>query len=451
MTILKEAVDSVITKAGGYKEAIAYYEGNVPEVFATERLRRVFKVTGDRSRMNYCRPVVHAVSDRLEVGTISGDSPEATAIIQKVWRDNDLGLESLGLHRNALAAGDYYAIVWPDADGEWDVSFHSPLNVSVVYDPQQPRKKAYGVHMWRSGEAEHRINLYYADRVEKYVAQTGDVTDGTQWNHTETVDNPFGRVPVFHFRTDRPYGRPEHYDAYDCQNAINKLFITNMHTIDYQGAPTRYALSNVPDGEISDFEEGDTDRENLGALKNDPGSLWYLKGVTSVGEFKPADPAAFWTPIDKTLRSMAAITNTPLHYFERYGGNPTGNALRTAEAPLLKKIEDRKRSFGYTWRELFMFILNAEGVESDVVVYWQANESLDELERWDVSLKKINAGLSHRQALREGGYTDDQIEQIMAERESEQAAGLYYQRAPQTRMNTSSDETTPKEQENDAK
>lgn len=441
MTILKEAVNAVIANDEHYKTARSYYDGDVPEVFATSRLRAAFKQTGDRSRLNFCRTVVHAVSNRLEVGNISGGSERANAVIRKVWEDNDLGLEADDTHRMACALGDYYALAWPDEEGEWVVTFHSPLNAAIVYDPMNRRKKMYGVQLWRSGENEHRMNILTPTEVRKYKSNSGTVTESLHWTLVDTSDNPFGEVPMFHYRTQRPQGRPEHYEAYDGQNAINKLFITNMHTIDYHGAPVRYALSGGGDGELNDFDENETDRENVGALKNGPGELWYLQGVTKVGEFKPADSDAFWKPIKETLRSMAVVTDTPMHFFERTGNNPTGNGLRVAEAPLLKKVEDRKRMFGYAWRDLFRFILKAEKIKAEVVVYWKTNESLDELERWDVSLKKINAGLSHRQALREGGYTNDQIEEIMAERAAESAAGLYYTRAPQTRVNTEHDET----------
>jgi hypothetical protein len=444
---MKEAVQAVLNNHEKYEVANAYYEGDVPEVFATAKLRAAFRTTGDPARMNYCRTIVHAVSNRLEIGSIVTENEQANNIIKNVIDYNDMTFEMDDTHRLACAHGDRYAIVWPDELGEWEVSFHSPKNVGIVYDPENPRRKRYGVHLWQSGSNEHRMDLLYADKIAKYKSYGHSVTDGTQWIHMETVENPFGAVPVFHFRTQRPFGRPEHFEAYDCQNAINKLFITNMHTIDYQGAPTRYALTQMGDAEIADFEDGETDRDNLDGLRNGPGELWYLKGVHQVGQFEPAKPEAFWTPIEKILRSMSVITDTPAHYFDRTGNNPTGNGLRTAEAPLLKKIEDRKASFGATWRELFTFILRAEGVVAPVTVVWKTNETLDELERWDVSLKKINAGLSHRQALREGGYTESDIEKIMAERQAEAEAGLYYTRAPQTRVNTDHDET--QEVEND--
>jgi hypothetical protein len=179
----------------------------------------------------------------------------------------------------------------------------------------------------------------------------------------------------------------------------------------------------------------------MGALKNGPGELWFLKNVTSVGEFKPADPDVFWGPINNAVRTMSAITDTPLHYFDRTGNNPTGDGLRAAEAPLLKKIEDRQRLFAYAWSQVYEFALKIMDIDATVTIYWKTIDAMDESERWDVALKKINSGLSHRQALREGGYTDEEVEKIMAERQQEQTEGLYYTRAPQVRVDTKNDET----------
>jgi hypothetical protein len=447
MTILKEAVKAVLDRRKEYEEAQAYYNGDVPETFATARLRRAFKATGDHSRLNFCRPIVDAVNDRLEIAHIAGDTKGATAKIEEIWQNNDLGIEAQEIHRATLVNGDAYVLAWPGVSGDIQLALHTPDNMALVYDVENPREKLFAVKVWRADESTTRMNIYGPDSITKWKANSDTITEGTNWSHVETVDNPWGEVPVFHFRTHRPYGRPEHKDAFDSQNAINKLFITHMHTVDYQGAPQRYALAmaGADGGEIEDFSEGDTARENISALKNGPGEVWFMNGVQKMGQFEPADPAVFWTPIKDTIRSMASLTSTPLHYFEKTGNIPSGNALRTAEAPLLKKVADRETAFGYAWRDLFRFCLKVEGFKSDVLVHWKAIESLDELERWDVTLKKINAGLSHRQALLEGGYPADQVDKIMEERAAEAAAGLFYQRAPQTRVNTSADETTPKE------
>jgi hypothetical protein len=455
MTIKKEAVSAVLARRGVYDTAETYYQGDVPEVFATAKVRRAMRSTGDFSRLNYCRPVVEAVNDRLEIARISGDTKAANAKIEEIWRNNDLDIESVEVHRNALVMGDAYVIAWPGEDGQMELALNDARSTAIVYQRENPRKKAYGVKVWLADESTTRMNLYYADRIEKWSANTDSISEGTNWTHLENVDNPFGEVPVFHFRTHRPFGRPEHYDAYAAQNAINKLFITNMFTIDYQGAPQRYALAAANDteaSELEDFKEDDTARENIRSLKSEPGGLWFMKGITQMGEFKPADSDVFWKPIEELRNTIASTTHTPAHYLSRGSYNPTGQSLRVAESPLLKKVSDRQISFGQTWREIFRFCLKVEGIVSDAMVYWKAKESLDETERWDVTLKKINSGLSHRQALREGGYPEDQIEQIIAERLQEMQEGLMYSRAdgsmdrvPQTRVQPQNDDTTPKD------
>jgi hypothetical protein len=84
---------------------------------------------------------------------------------------------------------------------------------------------------------------------------------------------------------------------------------------------------------------------------------------------------------------------------------PSGEGLRTAEAPLLKKVEDRQITFGSTWADMFRFILQIENEsEPDVVIDWKAVESMDSLDAWEVAVKKRVVGVSLEQVLVEMGY-----------------------------------------------
>lgn len=447
MTILKEYAGAVLDRADEYKEAGDYYEGNVAEVFSTAQLRNALRASGHRGQHNYCRVVVDAVLNRLEIANIVCDSEEATNKITEVWDNNALDLEANEIHRKALVYGDCYALVWPDENGDVLISYNSPRTTAIVYDPENPRKKLYAVKVWKEGNTldskpmKTRMNIYTSEAIHKYVADVEEITEGTNWTAVGREDNPFGEVPVFHFRTHRPYGQPEHYSAYGAQNDINKLLATHFYTIDFQGTPQRYALAYTGEHELIDFGDDETQRENLNSLHSDPGSLWYLKGIMNVGQFNPADPKVFWEPIGLLKQSMAALTDTPFHFLERAINVPSGESLRVAEAPLMKKVKDRQLSFGTTWRELFNFVLKIEGLKSRLEVKWNIVESMDSLDEWDVMLKKINAGLSHRQALREAGYEESDIEKIMAERTQEAQEGAYYQRKPDARVSTDDNET----------
>jgi hypothetical protein len=441
MTILKEYVTAVTKRADEYQEAEDYYLGNISERFASAKLRRALRATNHRGQHNYVKVITDAVLNRLEIANIVADSPDALAKITEVWDANEMAFEANEIHRSALEFGDAYAMVWPDENGELLISLNSPLTTAIVYDPENPRKKLYAVKIWKQSENETRMNVYFPDEIRKFTVKASEITDATNWQAAGREDNPFGEVPVFHFRTHRPYGRPEAYEAYGAQDDLNKLLATHMFTVDYQGAPQRYALSGQGDADVLDLDDNDTARENANSLEAAPGNLWFLKGVSQVGEFKPADSRVFWEPIGNLKQSMAALTSTPFHFLDRANNVPSGEGLRVAEAPLMKKVRDRQTSFAVTWRELFNFVLMVEGTPARLEVKWDIVESMDSLNEWDVMLKKINAGLSHRQALREAGYEEANIEKIMAERDAEAAQGAFYQRTPQARVSTNNNET----------
>jgi hypothetical protein len=421
---MKKALDMIRDKRNFYLTAEAYYEGTQTEVFTNPSWYRLLSVNGNDFRFNFSRTVVDSVLNRLEIANITANTEAASQKISDIWQMNDLQIDADEIHRRTLVFGSAYAIVWTDINGEITVDYNSPLTTVMIYDDENPRLKKFAAKLWQTEDPNDytkkiaRLNMYYPDRIEKYQmsGEIENVVSVTGFVLVDTVENPWGEVPVFHFRTTKPYGRPEHIDAYGPQDAINKLVVTHMNTVDYQGAPQRYALSGGGNSaEFEDFNEDGTEAENLGMLKNGPGELWYLKGVSKVGEFAPADHKVFTEPVRDFVRSMASITNTPLHYFERTGSVPSGESLRTAEAPLLKKVEDRQISFGSTWADMFRFILKIDNEqEPDVQVDWKAVESMDSLDAWEVAVKKRIVGVSLEQVLVEMGYNINLAREIAA-------------------------------------
>lgn len=411
MSDIKKALDAITDRRNHYLIAESYYEGLQPELFSNDSWLKMFRIDNKHFRFNFAKSVVDAVSNRLEIANILGVTEEANAEINRIWEKNDLELDANEIHRYSLMYGDSYAIVWTDPTGDITVDYNSPLTTIIIYDDENPRIKRFAAKLWQTTDSQGKniakLNMYYPDRIEKYSAfgEIDMMMSASGFTPVGIVENPWNEIPVFHFRTTKQYGRPEHIDAYGPQDAINKMLATHMTTVDYQGAPQRYALSGGGNSsEFEDFDETATDAENLGKLKNGPGELWYLKGISKVGEFAPADHKVFTEPVREFIRSMASITNTPLHYFEKTGNVPSGEALRTAEAPLLKKVQDRQVSFGNAWRDMFRFILSVEGIESDVEVKWQAVESMDSLDAWEVAVKKRVVGVSLEQVLVEMGY-----------------------------------------------
>lgn len=421
MKDIKLALDQIIAKREGYNMAEAYYEGVNQEVFAHQRWFRLFRNERSNFRFNFSKTVVDAVHNRLEIEQVETDSAIADKYFEDLLDQPDLKMDINEIHRNALVYGDAYAIVWPDETGKMAIDYNSPLTTTMVYDQENPRIKSFATKMWQITDAANRkvikINMYYPDRIEKYegLGEIDSLNGVPNLQLVETVVNPWNEIPVFHFRTHKPYGRPEHADAFGPQDAINKLISTHMYTVDYQGAPQRYALSNGgTSNEFDDFSEDDTARENIGALQNGPGQLWYLQGVSSVGQFPAADPATFTNPVNEFVADMAAITSTPIHYFSSTTYLPSGQALRVAEAPLTKKVENRQMAFESTWKDLFLFMLRIDGIVANIDIDWKPIETVDAVDNWDVAVRKKSVGMPLEQILLELGY-DGEIAKIIAD------------------------------------
>jgi hypothetical protein len=434
----------------GYDQAQVYYDGKVPEVFTSLRLRRALAVHNIDFDLNFAKTPVNAITNRLKIASITSPDEQTNTLISKIWQDNQLNLEMKNLFRRAGEFGDAYLMVLPVEDDKGQVVrvemfYNSPQTVRVVYAEDNPRRKAFTIKKWCDGPY-LRAEIYYDDRIERWTTgrnSTGDKPN--DWLHwlaetddgsapdpdSWTIDHEWGEQPVFHFRTDRPYGVPEHYGAYGPQNAITKLQATHMGTVDYQGAPQRYALTetsttDTSDLEPGDFDDGDWPLDENGAgpsdsgddssLKAGPGEMWLLRGYKAVGQFNAADPDVFLDPITFNVKAMAQITETPLRMFDPQSSSQrSGVSFQEEDSPFISKIEDRQTSYGAEAHAAFVFALRRLGVEEPVVtVDWVPARSVSSVEGWQTVKAKIEAGVPRRQALMEAGYRAEQVDKWLS-------------------------------------
>ncbi|MDQ0758705.1 phage portal protein [Streptomyces canus] len=424
-----------------YDQAQTYYDGKVPEVFTSVRLRRALAAHNIDFDLNFAKTPVNAVTNRLKIAAITSPDEATNLLISQIWQDNQLNLEMKNLFRRAGEYGDAYLMVLPVEDEQGNVLrvemfYNSPQTVRVIYDEENPRRKAFTIKKWRDGPF-LRAELYYDDRTERWTTSqnsTGEkAADWLHWPAVEDdpeswlIDHDWGEQPVFHFRTDRPYGVPEHFGAYGPQNAITKLQATHMGTVDYQGAPQRYALTETATTDTSDLEPGDFDdddwpRNDNGAgpsdtgddssLKAGPGEMWLLRGYKSVGQFDAANPEVFLNPINFNVRAMAQITDTPLRMFDPQSSSQrSGVSFQEEDSPFISKIEDRQTGYGAEAHAAFVFALRRLGIDDPVVtVDWVPARSVTDAQGWQTVEAKIRAGVPRRQALMEAGYRAEQVD-----------------------------------------
>lgn len=451
---LAQALKEMRKARPDYDRAEDYYCADVPEIFASQRMRRAMRRSGINYQLNLARIVVESVIDRLEVASVTSDDESGpNDLIQRVMEANKFQLQGTNVMRKGCEFGDSYVIVWPKdgaatpyAPEDIAIWYQDPRTVRVFYADDNPLEIEFAAKKWDEN-GRTRIDLYYADRIESFVSKKNtkgktaadfEPTTGTNRDDgdaDEDDDNPahvtphdFGRVPVFHFKTTADqFGEPEHRQFFPITDIIHKLAISHMAGVDYQSFPQRYALmepesdtseaARLDEGEFSfEMQQGGTTEpyggEGRSQFKADPGSVWMAPGIKSFGQFDAADPKNFTGPMEFYVRIGATITNTPLHYFDPSGDAPSGESLRTAEAPFIKKVENRKLSFGDTWREVFTFVLQLLGHDkAKVAVHWKPSSSNDDLFAWQVAAAKQAAGVPVEQTLLENGYTATQAEE----------------------------------------
>jgi hypothetical protein len=415
-----------------YDTAEMYYNGTNEERLAGRLMSRMFSDSNYRFSINFARRPVDARLDRLEITAITaGDNTEL--LNEEVWVKNQLDVEAPDVIKYALVYGDAYLFVGADGDGGVELYYNSPKTVRVFYDEDNPRTKSYAIKSWMIWDEENnrelsRVNLYYADRIEKYSIRPRTTTQGLKdadfdsWvdevtDENGVADNPLGEVPFFHFRTGRTYGHPEHEAAFGAQDALTKLVINQMTSSDFSVYPQRWAIEDPTGDTMDDIDFGDEDETSSPSsslpqsqLQSGPGTLQLFKNLKTVGEFSAAQAANFLEPMNWYVRAMSAETATPLHYFDPVGDAPSGESLRALEAPLIKRVRSLQVLLGATWKEALRFALKVLGSDNNTVaVQWSNPQVIDDLQGWQAVNEKIKSGVPRKQALMEAGYSEQEV------------------------------------------
>lgn len=426
-----------------YERADEFYKGCIEEQYsstAVSRLLARFNLN-HLPNFNFAHIAVDAITDKLHINSVTAEDNALDVVLDDLNDINDLTEEFPVLLQNAGKYGDSYLMVWPasDADGNTvgvTMRCKDPLTVRVFYGDEDPTHKARAIQSWEEGEKQTlvvRANLYYPDRVERYVHHGKVPTDikRAKWQpftddgSPAFIPNPFGQVPFFHFRTARPYGTPLHLNAYGPQLAINKLVTSHLATVDYQSFPQRYALVD-PSADLSgpqsnDFDEehptDDWDPETAGHSQLDasPNALWNLQGYKEVGQFEAADPRNFLAPLDRYVKALAQVTGTPFHCFDSTGDAISGQSRKIANEPLYVKVESIQRSFGSTIKHAYQFALSILDEEAKVTVTWVPVRKTDDIEDWQVAQIKQQMGVPLDVILAENGYLSSDVDSWLNE------------------------------------
>jgi len=446
---IEQALTNIRARKAWYEKTTRYYDGDHDLAFATEKFQNTFGTLFREFALNLCPVICDAVRDKLRVTGFSiedghrnagslpaserSEDTQAGSLrsdTRSIWQRNRMATRAGEIHKEALKNGDAYAIVWPNAAGEAVIYPNRAASITVAYDDDAPGRIVWAAKMWLTADKHTRLNLFYPDRIERYISRTqgeapsldakdfallssgsGFRVSSSELKNAEpatrnaepfAIANPYGIVSVFHFANNADLGmagRSELDAAIPVQDGLNKSVLDMLVAMEFSAYRQRWAAGI----EI----EYDADGKAVAPFTAGVDHLWITENPQAhFGDFEAAELEQFLRVKDSFRVDMASVTGTPLHYFLQTAGDfPSGESLKKAETRFLAKVRDRQESFGQVWADVMQFALRIEG-RGDVrlLTEWEDPAPVGERELLENILLKTQLGLSREQALVEAGY-----------------------------------------------
>lgn len=416
-----------------------YYSGDHPLPFLTQshqaKIRSEFRLLLEDSQHNFMRLVVDAIEERLHVEGFrlsAENDPVADKDSWAIWQANQMDAESQTAFVEALVKGVSYLSVWeaPEGSDYPLIAVEDPSQTIVGYVPGSGfRQRAAALKVWIDDwTGLTRANVYLPDGIYKFQRRedtsgnpAGSTPEQPQWEELENefVMNRVGVVPIIPLR-NRPRllweGESELSDIFHIQSNINS-FLFLLAIAGYFGAHRQRWAAGVA---LMEDENG----RPIEPFDSAVDRLWVVEdGEVKFGEFSQTDLTGYLKAIEQKVDHIGVISRIPRHYLEQTGQSPSGDAIESAEAGLVKLAEKKQRPFGEGLEEALRLARRFKGaddapVDSEIVWGDAANES--EAVRTDAVIKQYSGGLiPWEAALERLGFSQTEIQRFSAMRLSD--------------------------------
>lgn len=350
-----------------------YYDGDHDTKLTPEmmRLLRLSLEKGDNFNFNYCQLVVDTPSDRTIVSDIESDNPAADEWASGVLERNRFDELQMGVHQHAFIDGDSYVMVSPDT--EIDPDTDAPTGLAVIthelaydgisgivpiYKSADLPELAAVLKFWHviadNGVITDnvRLNIYYEDKIERYVSNSGaafgpytnnETGEGPVEDWTDLDGRPIG-IPFVPFRNRKRknYGISELTNAIGPQDALNREAVNIIMASDLSAFLIRFIIGAklgnqaIVPGAFLEISPGGVD-------KND-----YMP---TVGTLEAGDPEKFIKAANWIIANMSKVTNTPLPDFDG-SDTASGEALKARESRFIGKVKRFTTGAGASWEKV---------------------------------------------------------------------------------------------------
>lgn len=458
VTILNRLADELQRREKTTRMRLDYYRGRHKLCYASPEFSDYFAERFKGFSDNWCAPVASAPAERMTVQGIRIDDEDRQADqdLTRAWRMADCERGSSEAFVVMLAASRAYSLVWgnPLDEDTPSVTWERPDQAIVGYDSETGARVA-ALKLWRDDTKEY-ATLYRPDFVWKFerstYAQSGvsvaglivpsEYSDRTHagggWNprHGKQDDawpipNPLGVVPMVEMRNqtlldDDPISDIDPVIA--MQDAINLVWAYLLNALDFASLPQRVVMgADVPVVPVIDNNGniiGDRPADLKMLIRE---RILWLTGDAKIGNWPPANLAAFSDVIERAIEHLAAQTRTPPHYLIGKVANLSAEALVSAETGLVSKTNERITYVQSSIRENFALIASVRGEEAKAkacrsgTVMWADTQFRALGQRVDALNKLKGMGFPTRWLAEQYGLEPQEVERVM-EMIEEQAA-----------------------------
>jgi hypothetical protein len=328
---------------------------------------------------NLSKLVVDATAQRLEVfGFRTGDK-ETDDLLWRVWQANDMDAESDVAHRDALAMRTCPILVEPGPGGGLPrITPQNPLTAYVETAAADRRIVRAALKRWVDDDGRYMHTLYLPDRIEFWQdtkpgivnslrsAITGEELlyepRALERGQPSRVDNPLGEVPFAIIpnmaRSDGTY-EAEHESVLPLLDLYNKTLLDMATTSEFSAFPQRYGIGvELDEGEEPATAEGEDVAAGANPLSRIRAAIDAMVTTPNenaqFGQFEAAELSNYAQALDQIRANIGTITFTPYHLLLNMptAVPATGEALKSAEVGLTKKVGEHHREKGVGWERV---------------------------------------------------------------------------------------------------
>lgn len=417
-----------------YKRYRRYYEGEhvfysaVDEKYSQHPMVALLK----EIKGNLCKRVVNVKLSRLKFAGWQSDKPEVSKLLDDYYTKFDIKSEGSTVTIYGLIYGDGLGLVWPGDDGMPELWPENPCETCVLYDEYQKIKMAVKVWNMPVGTQQPignvvvtRVNVYDAVSVRRYTSPIGLASsealmtpyedDGFPWEQP----NPFGEVPVVHWCSGiEPwdFGRSDLADVINIQDKLNSAAQDSFLITRQQSYPQRYVIGMDA---VIDPQTG----QPVSGFKPGPDQVWELAEDVTAGQFPAADTMQVINMMEDARGEICRVSSTPSHLLTVGATNfPSGEALKTAEAPLLDAVELIQTRWSKAWVQVGKLVCKCLGVDpGHLTAKWADTTPHSDKEQAETAVLKKGFGVSDEQLQEEAGYDQPTRERMAKENAENQA------------------------------